>query len=43
MIHVFLILGAIYLIARFALGIVHILLDLAFVGILILLTVKLVH
>jgi hypothetical protein len=40
MIHVLLILAAIYLIARFALGIVHILLDMAFVGVLIMLGIK---
>lgn len=40
MIHVLLILAAIYLIARFALGIVHILLDVAFVGVLIMLGIK---
>lgn len=41
MIHALLILAAIYLIARFALGIVHILLDVAFVVILIAIGVKL--
>lgn len=43
MIHALLSLAAIYLIARFALGIVHILLDLAFVAVLTVLAVKLLH
>jgi hypothetical protein len=43
MIHGLLILGALYLIARFALGIVHILLDLTFVVIVVLLVVHFMH
>ena len=43
MLHILLILAAMYLITRFALGIAHFLFDLAFVAIVILLVVKFFH